>query len=90
MSTEVLMLLVLAPILLPFIIVLVWMTYTTLVKPYIPVDYEMGTLDGFKARRIKGTNSIEFVLWKAGEQGHTKDYWATAGAGHEDKFVPDH
>lgn len=28
----------------------------------------------FRARKTK-SGDIEFVMWKAGEQGHTEDYW---------------
>lgn len=27
------------------------------------------------ARRHRRKGNVQFVLWKAGEQGHTEDYW---------------
>jgi hypothetical protein len=46
-------------------------------------------LNGMKARRHRRSGQIEFVLWKSGESGHTTDFWARAGEGHEPEFVPD-
>lgn len=50
--------------------------------------YEYGTLgNGLRARRHRRSGLVEFVLWKAGEQGHEEDYWHRAGDGHE--FIPE-
>ena len=35
------------------------------------------------------TGRVQFVLWKAGEQGHTEDYWHDMGYGWELFFIPD-
>lgn len=37
--------------------------------------YEYGTCNELYARRNKLTGVVQFILWKAGEQGHKKDYW---------------
>ena len=37
--------------------------------------WEYGTCSGRNARRNKITKNVQFVLWKAGEQGHKKDFW---------------
>lgn len=34
------------------------------------------------------TGRVEFVLWKAGEQGHDTDYWHEMGIGWEQFFRP--
>jgi hypothetical protein len=34
-----------------------------------------GICNGQKARKHKIKGNVQFVLWKAGEKGHTKDYW---------------
>jgi hypothetical protein len=38
-------------------------------------DYEHGMCIGRPARRRRKTGEVQFVLWKAGQQGHTNDYW---------------
>lgn len=54
--------------------------------------YEYGVIlneDGSireKARRNKDTQKVEFVLWKAGEQGHQEDFWHVMGVGWEKRF----
>lgn len=35
------------------------------------------------------TGRVQMILWKAGQQGHTDDYWHEMGAGWEEFFVPD-
>lgn len=37
--------------------------------------WEYGTCNGRNARRNKKTGAVQFVLWEAGEAGHTVDYW---------------
>ena len=39
------------------------------------------------SRKNNITGDVEFVLWKAGEQGHKKDYWHKMGLGWSDWFV---
>lgn len=34
-----------------------------------------GRCNGVSARRHKKNGNVQFVLWTAGEQGHTEDYW---------------
>lgn len=34
------------------------------------------------------TGRVEFVLWKAGQQGHNTDYWHEMGIGWEQFFNP--
>lgn len=40
------------------------------------------------AEGLKESGRVEFVLWKAGEQGHTEDYWHLMGIGWENHFEP--
>ena len=50
--------------------------------------YHFGTLgNGLPARRNRMTGVVCFVLWKAGQHGHTKDFWFRCGPGHV--FTPD-
>lgn len=37
--------------------------------------YEYGFVKDRVARKNKTTQKVQFVLWKAGEQGHKEDYW---------------
>jgi hypothetical protein len=37
--------------------------------------YEYGTVNGKHARKNRKTGEVQFVMWKAGEQGHMQDYW---------------
>lgn len=34
-----------------------------------------GTCRGRIARKHRKNGNVQFVLWKAGEQGHGEDYW---------------
>ena len=46
-------------------------------------------LDGsvrHKARLDNKTGMAQWVLWKAGEQGHTEDFWHNMGYGWELQF----
>jgi hypothetical protein len=36
--------------------------------------WEYGTCNGIRARTHK-SGAVQFVIWKAGEHGHTEDYW---------------
>ena len=59
----------------------------SLLKPRAPV-YQFGVLEtGTRARRNPRTGVVEFVLWKAGQQGHAEDYWHPCGSCHI--FTPD-
>lgn len=37
--------------------------------------WEYGTCSSRNARRHKILKNVQFVLWKAGEQGHKRDFW---------------
>jgi hypothetical protein len=34
-----------------------------------------GTCRGRLARKHRKKGNVQFVLWEAGQQGHTEDYW---------------
>lgn len=51
--------------------------------------WEYGICHDRIARRHKTTGDVQFVLWKAGEQGHIEDYWVNFGHGWGDLFVKD-
>jgi hypothetical protein len=48
-----------------------------------------GYVKGTRARLNTITNQCQFVLWKAGEQGHTEDFWHNMGDGWVKHFVAD-
>lgn len=50
--------------------------------------YEYGTCRDKPARRNRITGEVQFVLWNAGEQNHTEDYWHKFGDGWEKQFKP--
>ena len=59
------------------------------------VRYTYGSVfrpeDGHRRDNVrldKKTGRVQFVLWKAGEQGHKTDYWYDMGYGWEDYFTP--
>lgn len=43
-------------------------------KKSVPV-WVYGVCNGRKARRDKKSGRVQFIMWKAGEQGHKKDCW---------------
>lgn len=47
-----------------------------------------GTCRGHVARRHRRTGEVEFVLWKAGEHGHSVDFWIGMDPYWWDQFVP--
>lgn len=38
-------------------------------------NYEYGRCNDRLARRHKSTLEVQFILWKAGQQGHAENYW---------------
>lgn len=50
--------------------------------------WEYGTCNGMYARRHKLNKNVQFVLWKAGEQGHKEDYWHNLDSSWWDGFAP--
>lgn len=54
-----------------------------------PAIYEYGVLYGGRARRVVRTGEVQFVLWKAGEQGHLVDFFCRADQSHWPNFEPD-
>lgn len=46
--------------------------------------------DGYALENVRlntRTGRVEFVLWRAGQQGHTEDYWHEMGCGWELHFI---
>ncbi len=46
--------------------------------------------DGYRREKVRlntKTGRVEFVLWRAGEQGHAEDFWHPMGPGWEEHFV---
>lgn len=37
--------------------------------------WEYGTCNGTPARRHRANNNVQFVFWRAGEQGHREECW---------------
>lgn len=52
--------------------------------------FEYGRIgNGLRARRNRFTGEVQFLLWKAGEQGHDSDFYQCVGAGWEQSFRVD-
>jgi hypothetical protein len=51
-------------------------------------EWEAGTLRGSPARRHRKTGECQFVLWQAGEQGHTADHWIRFDSSWWSQFLP--
>lgn len=51
--------------------------------------YEYGICKNRPARRNTMTGDVQFILWKAGEQGHKVDFWINFGHGWSDDFIAD-
>ena len=46
-------------------------------------EYSYGvTSNGTRVRVDHAAGTVEFVLWKAGQQGYKEDYWHQMGPGH--------
>ncbi len=56
---------------------------------HVPLFITYGTWKGSRARRYGLTGCVEFVLWKAGEQGHAEDFWYPMHADHWPEFIAD-
>jgi len=52
-------------------------------------EWEYGMIDGRRSRRNTKTGVCQFILWRAGQQGHMGDQWHDYGAGHSEKFILD-
>jgi len=47
--------------------------------------------DGHKTNPVRldlNTGRVQFILWPAGQQGHSVDYWHDMGYGWENWFIP--
>ena len=51
------------------------------------VEWEYGTCDGSPARRHKANKNVQFILWKAGEEGHKEDFWHNLDSSYWNSFV---
>jgi hypothetical protein len=53
-------------------------------------EWEYGTYNnGRPGRRHKKTGAVQFILWKAGEQGHAEDFWHDTDSFWWPTFIPD-
>lgn len=48
--------------------------------------WQPGICQDKPARRHRFSGEVQFVLWKAGEQGHTEDYWHAFNSDWWDQF----
>jgi hypothetical protein len=64
-----------------------WLTREPYEYGYVCIITELRT--GQRARRHRYTGEVQFVLWHAGEQCHTTDYWYPMGDGWANYFIPD-
>jgi hypothetical protein len=53
-------------------------------------EWIMGTAGQNKtpARKHRAKGNVQFVLWKAGEQGHSEDYWHDMDSSWWPTFAP--
>ena len=51
--------------------------------------WQYGTCHGGRARRHRFFRNVQFVIWKAGEQGHAEDYWIDMNEFWWPQFVSD-
>lgn len=58
--------------------------FTKNIKPKI--EYEYGQCNNREARRHKVNGNVQFILWKAGEQGHKEDCWINFDKSHWSEF----
>lgn len=64
----------------------IWILLASLFKPdYI---WEYGECRERKARRHKLSGNVQFVIWQAGEHGHTSDYWVDFNSWWWKEFKP--
>lgn len=64
------------PFALPALVILIALTITAVVNLLGRIRiWEHGRCRDRPARRDRITGEVQFVLWKAGEQGHQQDYW---------------
>jgi hypothetical protein len=61
--------------------VIKWLFWKCKKEPWI-----YGSCNGTFARKHRKKGNVQFILWKAGEQGHKQDYWHDFGAGWENQF----
>ena len=48
----------------------------------VPVVWVYGACNGLIARKHSKKGNVQFVLWKAGEQGHEEDFWIDFDQSH--------
>lgn len=51
-------------------------------------DWIYGTCKDRPARKHRTKGNVQFVLWKAGEQGHKEDYWHNFDPYWWNLFIP--
>jgi cysteinyl-tRNA synthetase len=52
-------------------------------------QYTFGSIGDTPARKNNKTGEVQFVLWKAGEQGHKEDYWIRFDSSWWSQFKPE-
>lgn len=52
-------------------------------------QYTYGFVLSTPARKNNKTGEVQFVLWKAGEQGHKEDYWIRFDSSWWSQFKPE-
>lgn len=53
-------------------------------------EWSYGICHNSVARRHKTKGNVQFVLWNAGEQGHTEDFWHDMNTYWWSFFIPQH
>lgn len=56
------------------IIAMIWI-WTLVNKTSATITWIYGTCNNIQARKNRIKGNVQFVLWKAGEQGHLEHFW---------------
>ena len=52
-------------------------------------QYTYGFVNNTPARKNNKTGEVQFVIWRAGEQGHKEDYWIRFDSSWWSQFKPE-
>lgn len=61
-----------------YIIIILALVWEFIIKPLLKTNNDIwiyGTCHKKLARKHKINKNVQFILWKAGEQGHKQDFW---------------
>lgn len=78
------------PFALPALVILVALAISAISDGISKIHWwKYGTCRGVRSRRCRICKEVQFIIWKAGEQGHKKDFWTSFNSYWWDQFIPD-